>query len=107
MNKQIKISRYNFEEMMPNSNIKFTSLTQMTHCPFRNGYIRDNYFITNRYLYFDDIILLMERKIKSATGASVAWIPRTKNKQNIAKWNKILEIAMKNKNIQANKAKEN
>ena len=107
MAEQIKISRYNYEEMMPNAEMKFASLIQMAYCPYRDGHIGNGHFGMNRYLYFDDIISLMERKIRSASGASVDWVPGTRTRQNIAKWNKMLETAMKNKNIQANKAKEN
>ena len=109
MNNQPLITRYNYEEMMPNAEIQFASLISTTYCPYREGHIGKGHFGINRYLYFDDIISLMERKIKTQSsgikyGGSNG---NLKSKKLIKKWNSMLERAMKNKNIQANKQKEN
>jgi len=94
MNK-VKISRYNYEEMMPGALSKFSSLISMSYCPYREGHIGNGHFGVNRYLYYDDIIILMERKIDKAkspvkyggTNGSL------KTKKEIAKWESVIKKA--------------
>ena len=110
MSKEIKIHRYNYDEMMPGAELEFPSMIAMPYCAHRDGPLGDGvHFGLYRYLYFDDIIALMERKIKAQSsgmkyGGSNGSI---KTKKLLKKWNSMLQRAMENKNIQANKAKEN
>jgi len=94
MNK-VKISRYNYEEMMPNAVSKFASLIAMNYCPHREGHIGNGHFGVNRYLYYDDIIVLMERKIDKATSPIKygGTNGSTKTKKEIAKWETMINKA--------------
>ena len=95
MKKDEKITKHNYDEMMPGASISFQGLIASAYCPHREGHISGATFGLNRYLYYDDITILMEKRIKSHQsrfsfgGANAV--------KNINKWKAMFTLATKMK----------
>ncbi len=91
METEDRITKHNYNEMMPNAQMNFASLIIMSFMKHRIM-VSPNSNIQIRYLYYEDIISVMERKVRDLPSIG---------EQNIKlriKWNNIIQLAMKMKN---------
>ena len=87
----MRITKYNFDELVPNSPISFATLTAAAYCPY-NMMRGPKNFQNIRYLTYNELIDFMEKRIKRVGTAIGA-----KSITTISKANKVIEIANKMK----------
>ena len=87
----IRINKYNFDELVPNSPISFAVLTAAAYCPYHIMQNKKN-FANIRYLTYSDIINFMEDRIKR-TGTPIG----AKATKTVWRANKLISIAKKMK----------
>ena len=85
---QVRINRYNYDELMPNASIAFGSLIAAAYCPRRVGKAKEN-FNEIRYLYPEDIVDMMDKRLKKVHGA----FETRRTKADTVKWTKIKTMA--------------
>ena len=91
MENQPRITRKNYEEMMPDSGLRFGSLISMAYVPYRTMLVKDSHAQV-RYLFYDDIIDFMVKKTKALPVMGLKYEKARERYEHIRK----LAIKMKN-----------
>ncbi len=91
METEDRITKHNYNEMMPNAQMNFASLIIMPFMKHRIM-VSPNSNIQIRYFYYDDIISVMERKVRDLPNIGEKSMKLRK------KWNNIIHLAMKMRN---------